>query len=158
MHAKSNNIEIMIGNETNGIIEELCDSLLQNYQKGLEESMRGSEFVCDSVDLLYYHLNRISLERGELYVDTPKWIKDKGATINPKNKKDNKCFQYVITVALNQEKIYKNLQRTSKIEPFIGQYNRNRIDFPSNSKDWKKFEQDNNTIALNILFVPYNTK
>ena len=24
--------------------------------------------------------------------------------------------------------------------------------------DWKKFEQNNNTIALNILYVPYNTK
>ena len=61
-------------------------------------------------------------------------------------------------VALNQEKIFKNLQRTSKIEAFIGQYNWERIDFPSHSKDWKKFEQDNKTIALNILFAPYNTK
>ena len=32
------------------------------------------------------------------------------------------------------------------------------IEFPSHSKDWKKFEQNNKTIALNILFVPYNTK
>ena len=32
------------------------------------------------------------------------------------------------------------------------------IEFPSYSKDWKKFEQNNKTIALNILFVPYNTK
>ena len=71
--------------------------------------MRGSEFVFDSVDLLYYHLQRISLKRGESYVDSPKWLKDKGATINPKNKKDNKCFQYAITVALNHEKIKKGL-------------------------------------------------
>ena len=83
-----------MGSETNDIIKELCDSLLQNYQKRInEESMRGSEFVRDSVDLLYYHLHRISLKRGESYVDSPKWLKDKGATINPKNKKDNKCFQ-----------------------------------------------------------------
>ena len=27
-----------------------------------------------------------------------------------------------------------------------------------NSKDWKRFEQNNKTIALNILFVLYNTK
>ena len=26
------------------------------------------------------------------------------------------------------------------------------------SKDWRKFEQNNKTIALNILFIPYNTK
>ena len=31
------------------------------------------------------------------------------------------------------------------------------INFPSTSKDWKKFEC-NNEIALNILYVPYNTK
>ena len=34
----------------------------------------------------------------------------------------------------------------------------NDIEFPSYSKNWKKFEQSNKTITLNILFVPYNTK
>ena len=52
MHTKSNNVEIMIGSETNEIIEGLFESFLQKYQGGLEESMRGSEFVCDSVDVL----------------------------------------------------------------------------------------------------------
>ena len=137
-HTKSDNIMIMMDNETDGIIEELRDSLLQNYQKGLEESMRGSEFVCDSVDLLYYHLHRISLKRGESYVDSPKWLKDKGATINPKNKEDNKCFQYAITVALNHQNIVNNPQRISKIKPFIGQYEWKNIDFPTTSKEWKK--------------------
>ena len=32
------------------------------------------------------------------------------------------------------------------------------IEFPLHSKDWKKFEQNNRTIALNILFVSHNTK
>ena len=53
MHAKSNNVEIMMGSETNEIIEELFKSFLQRYQKWLEESMRGSEFIFDSVDTLY---------------------------------------------------------------------------------------------------------
>ena len=34
----------------------------------------------------------------------------------------------------------------------------NDTEFPSYSKNWKKFEQSNKTITLNILFVPYNTK
>ena len=42
--------------------------------------------------------------------------------------------------------------------PFIGQYNWMDIEFPSHPKDWKKFEQNNNTIALNILYIPYNTE
>ena len=58
MHTKSRNIEIMVGSETNDIIEELSESPLQNYQKGLEESIRGNELICDSVDLLYYHLQK----------------------------------------------------------------------------------------------------
>ena len=99
----------------------------------------------------------LSLNRGESYIDSPEWLKNKGATINPKSK-DNKCFQYPITVALNHEKIKKDPQRISKIKPFIDQYNWKGIEFPSHSKDWKKFEQNNKTIALNILFVPYNTK
>ena len=53
-HSKRNNIKIMIGNETDEITEELFDSLLQRYQEGLEESMKGSEFVFDCVDLLFY--------------------------------------------------------------------------------------------------------
>ena len=52
----------------------------------------------------------------------------------------------------------KNPQRISIIEPFIKNYEWKGIDFPSRSKDWKKFEQNNKTIALNILYVPYNTE
>ena len=75
VHTKSRNIEIMMGNETDEIIKELFDSLLQNYQKDFEESMRGSEFVFNNVDLLYYHLHEISLKRGGSNVDSPKWLK-----------------------------------------------------------------------------------
>ena len=52
LHTKSNNIEIMMGNETDENIEKLFGSLLQNYHKDLEESLKGSEFNFDSVDLL----------------------------------------------------------------------------------------------------------
>ena len=64
MHTKINNVEIMIGSETNEIIEDLFESFLQKYQEGLEESMRGSEFVYGSVDVLYYNFNKVSLSRG----------------------------------------------------------------------------------------------
>ena len=84
-------------------------------------------------------------------------MKNKKAAINPQNNDDN-YFQYALTVALNHQNIANNPQRISKIEPFIDQYNWKEIDFPSHPKDWKKFEQNNNTIALNILFVPHNTK
>ena len=61
------------------------------------------------------------------------------------------------TLALNLDKIKKDPQRISKIKPFIDQYNWKDIDFPSTSKDWRKLELSNE-IALNILYVPHNTR
>ena len=155
MHAKSDNLEIMIGSDTNKVIEKM--RLLQRYQEGLEEKMKDSEFVFDSVNLLYYDLNKTSLDRGGSHIKSERWLEEKQAKINPQNKKDDKCFQYALTVALNYEKINNNLHRISKIKPFIDQCNWNQIDFPSTGKDWKKFESNNKSIAPNILYVAHNT-
>ena len=119
--------------------------------------MRGSEFAYDSVDALYYNLNKVSLSRAGSYIDSSKWLKNNKATINPKNK-DEKCFQYALTVALNYEQIKDHPERISKIKPFIDKYNWKEIDFSSHSKDRKKFESNNISIALNILYVPHNTE
>ena len=120
--------------------------------------MRGSEFGFDGVNALCYDLNKTSLNRGGSHIESQKWISAKKATINPKNKKDDNCFRYALAVALNHEKIKDNLERISKIKSFINQYNRNHIDFPSTGKDWKKFESNNKSISLNILYVPHNNK
>ena len=118
--------------------------------------MKESEFEFDGVDFLYYDFNKVSLNRGGPYIDSPKWIKNKKSTINPKNN-DHKCFQYAVTLALNLDKINSHPERISKIKPFIEQYNWKELDFPATNKDWKKFES-NNEIALNILYVLHNTK
>ena len=104
--------------------------------------MRVSSFVFECVDLLYYKLHKINLNRGGSYIDSPDWIKNKKATINPKNKYDNECFKYVIITALNHEKIKKDSQRISKLKPFIDNYNWKDIEFPLHSKDYKIFEQN----------------
>ena len=52
MDSKSDYIEIMIGNNTNEIINELFSSILSRYQIDLETSMKGSNFVFDHVDRL----------------------------------------------------------------------------------------------------------
>ena len=151
VHTKTHNVEIMMSIETDEIIiKELFKSFFQKYQQGLEEPMKRSEFVFDGVDLFHYHLQKISLNRGGSYIDSPKQLKNKKANINLKNN-DNKCFQYALTVVLNYQNIKKDPQRISKIEPFINQYDWKEVDFPSHQKDWK-------SIALNVLFVPYNTE
>ena len=150
MHSKSDNIEIMISDEADEVIKELFDSLKNRYQNNLE-SMKGSEFVFDYVHLLYYKCHKINPTRGGSYIDSPDSIKKQKATINPINKKDNKCLQYVVSVALNHEEIGKNPERITKIETFINKYKWEGINFPSGKNDWKKFEKNNVAIALNVL-------
>ena len=156
MYTRSDNIEVMFGDNNDDIIEQLFEPLLQIYEENLQNKMRGSEFEFDGVNFLYYDFNKTSINRGGSYIDSPKWLKDKKSTINPKSN-DYKCFQYAVTLALNLDKIKKDPQRVSKIKPFIEKYNWKDIDFPSTSKYWKKFEC-NNEVALNILYVPYDTK
>ena len=156
MHTKSDNITIMSGIETEDI-NELLNTFHKRYQEGLETKMRGSSFTFQCIDLLEYNLHKISLNRGSSYIESPEWLKNKGVTINPKKAKDN-CFQYAIIAALNYQNINHHPERISKLKPFINNYNWKDIEFPSHSKDWRKFECNNKIIALNILYVPYKNE
>ena len=134
MHTRSDNEEFTNASDTDEIIEGLFESFLQKYEDNLQEKMKGSDFEFDGVNLLYYDFNKISINRGRSYIDSPKWLEDKKSTINPKNN-DYKCFQYAVTLALNLDKMDNNPERISKIKPFIEQYNWKEIDFPSTSKN-----------------------
>ena len=83
--------------------------------------------------------------------------KEKKATINVENE-DDKCFQYSLTVGLNYDKIRKNHQRVSRVKTFINQYDGSRTNFPSRVGDWKRFELNNKSVALNVLYVHYGEK
>ena len=158
MHTKSDNVEIMNGTDTSDAINKLINSFMERYQEGLETKMKGSSYIFERIDLLEYHLYKISLNRGCSYINSPIWIKKKGVAINPKNTKNNNCFQYAITTSLNHQNINHNPERPSKLEPFINNYNWKDKEFPSHSKDWRKFECNIKAIALNILHVSYKTK
>ena len=105
MYTRSDNIEIMFGDDNDDIIERLFELLLQKYEENLQNKMRGSEFEFDGVNFLHYDFNKTSINRGRSYIDSPKWLKDKKSTINPKNN-DYKCFQYAVTLALKLKKTH----------------------------------------------------
>ena len=84
MHTKSDNIKIMNSTDTSDAINELIDSFMKQYQKGLEAKMKGNSYILERVDLLEYHLHKISLNRSSLYVESPKWLHNKGVAINTK--------------------------------------------------------------------------
>ena len=64
MHTKSDNIEIMSGIETSDAVNELFNSFFKRYQERLETKIKGSSFIFERIDLLEYHLHKISLNRG----------------------------------------------------------------------------------------------
>ena len=85
--------------------EKFFRSFLLNYQQEVK-IIKGSDFVFESVDLVYYKLHRVRLNRGGLYIKSPEWLLHKGATINPKNENDE-CLQWSIISALNYNEITK---------------------------------------------------
>ena len=110
--------------------------------------MRGSKFVSDRVNLLHYDVHKI---RGGSYIDSPEWLKNEKATINPKNN-DDKCFKYTLTVALNYEQIKSHPERVSKAKVFID-FLLKEMDFSSQEKNWKNVESNNKSNVRNILYL-----
>ena len=99
------------------MIKELFDSLKYRYQNCLE-SMESCEVVFDFVQLLYYKSHQINPNRGRWYIDSNDWIKNKKTAINHINEKDNKCFKFNVTVALNYEEIKKKSAKNNKNQTF----------------------------------------
>ena len=130
----TDNEDIRLGNKVDDIVKRLINPFLNNYQKEEVILRNGSNFVFESVDLLSYHIHKTSLKRENSYIKSSEWLINKRATINLKNK-DDKCFQYSITAALNHQKIESHSERISNIEPFIDQYNWDGIEFAARIKD-----------------------
>ena len=96
---------------TDNSIRGLFLSFLVNYQKELKIiSASGLNF--ESVELMDYKLHKVRLKRGGSYIKSPEWLLYKRAEINPKNEKDDKCFQYALTLALNYNEIKKKSVKT----------------------------------------------
>ena len=68
--------------------------------------MREIDFTFDSVQLWYCKCHRINFRHGGSYIEFPHWIKNKKTTINSENK-DDKCFQFAVTVDLKVKQLAK---------------------------------------------------
>ena len=55
--------------------KKFFESLLSRYQLGLETSMKGSNFVFDSVELLYHKCHKANFKRVGSYIESLNWIK-----------------------------------------------------------------------------------
>ena len=46
--------------------------------------MKGSDFIFNGINYLYYDLNRITISKGGSYIESPKWLNNKKCKINQK--------------------------------------------------------------------------
>ena len=53
MHSNSDNVKFTPSRDENDVIDKLFKSLCTIYQENLETSMKASNFIFDSVQLLY---------------------------------------------------------------------------------------------------------
>ena len=137
----------MRGSDTDDITREIFRSFLHNYQEQLK-IIKGSDFVFESVELMDYKLHRVGLKRDGSYIKSPKWLENKKAIINTKNKNDDKCLRWATICVLNYNKIMKK-----EFESIFKNIKHEYKDFSLQKGDWKNFEQNNKSIALNPLFL-----
>ena len=91
IYSASKPVEIFMGSDTEDVIDTLFNTILQRFQQAQETSNdKGSKFIPESAELLYYHFRKIDIRRAKSYIIYLDWIVSKKATINPKNEKDNK--------------------------------------------------------------------
>ena len=104
----------------------------------------------DDDDEKYYYF----AVKSKLKLYSSEWLRGKNeAMINNDN-----SFQNALDDALNYQSIKANPEKISKLKPYLNKYNSEGIEFPAGPKDWIKFEQNNKSVALNILCMRHNTE
>ena len=158
-YVKSKSIICISSDDTSIIVDELLESLSKYYYGKLMIARTDSSYIFHSVNELNIHFHIVDLKRTGTYIQSPKWLVNKKATVNPKNTKDNYCFAYAATIAIFHSELKKPLERIlSKLIEYTDKLNFNGINFPANKHDYKIFEKNNDTIALNIFFLPFKAE
>ena len=158
-YVKSKNIVCLPSDDSEDILNQLTDSLLEYFNDKLMTCRTDSSYVFESIEGFSTHFHKIDLRKGSSYIPTPGWLEVKKATINPKNKNDNYCFAYATTIAIYHKEIGSHIDRiSSKLLEYTYKLDWNGIDFPASTPDYKRFEKFNEDIALNTLYVPFNAE
>ena len=125
-------------------------TLLYKSEYNLERENKVLLLMINDDDEKYYYFG----VKRKLELCSSEWLRSKKESIT----NEDNCFQNALNDSLDYQTIKTHPERISKLKPYINQYNWKDIKFPSDKEDWKKFEQNNKEIALNILFVPHNKK
>ena len=154
---KSDNVICLPSSDANKLINQLLTSLHEKYEQDLTISHASSSFSYERVEELSIHFNKLDLKRGASFIEIPKWLKSKKATVNPKNEQYVYCFMHAVTIVLFHKELGTNPERITKNPIAYAQvYNWHDIDFAASHEDYAMFEKLNEDVALNVLYVPFD--
>ena len=144
----SETLENLRFNDSEKLLEICFESILakiENYTKD------GSEWYLKEIVQLEIHTTEHNPTKGSSYIDLPKWIKDKKAIINIKNK-DDKCFLWCILRYLYPRD--RDEERIGDLKKYEFSLNTKGITFPISKNDINKFENLNPDLpGINIFYL-----
>ena len=70
IHLNSDNTKFTFYNDANKVVVELFKSFCSIYPGNSETSMRGIDFIFDSIQLMYYKCHKINFRSGGSYIDS----------------------------------------------------------------------------------------
>lgn len=109
--------------------------------------MQGSGFTLLSINELVVEINQYDPLRGSSYIELPKYLANKHAIINVKNR-DDKCFMWAVLAALHPAP--RDGDRLTKYIQYQNELNFTGIKFPMQVQSIEKFERLNETISINV--------
>ena len=132
--------------------EKLVETCFQSILAKIESYTKdGSEWYLKEVEQLEIHTTEHNPVKGSSYIDLPKWIKDKKAIINIKNK-DDKCFLWCILRYLYPRD--RDEERIGDLKKYEDSLNTKGITFPMQVKDITKFENLNPDLpGINVFYL-----
>ena len=92
----------------------------------MSESLTNINLISEGIESIIYNFTEIAATNT--FIKTPQWASNKKCTINPQNN-DNECFQYSVTFSLYHEQNGRNLFRTSKMKPYVNNFDWKNINF-----------------------------
>ena len=141
---------ILEGNDFDEIFEKMKDKIILSFEKWIS---RGSQWNFQSGLKLFLNISNVRLLKGSSWIPLPKKLKNKNAIINPENK-DKKCFLWCIAIheLLKEDPSLRNPQRITKnLIKKAKEFNLNGVEFPCKLSDINKFENNNKSIAINLI-------
>ena len=134
-------------------IDEILGKMFAYIKTQIENpALPKSAFTLDSIMHLDISFYELQLTRGSTYINLPPWIANKKAVINPQNHKDDECFKWGVIASLHHEEIDFHPERISKLKPYSDLYNWKGMQFPVTINQIEKFEKNNPSIAVNVLY------